>query len=120
LQANVFPAYGVFLAGAIAVFVQAELVGWGRRRSSYYAGKATNVLSRASREDKQLSQNWNSMQPPSMLYRQSSFLQAGASATETSQRDGFHSFAVTKVSLFVKILSHPSHGLSTFDSGISG
>ena len=30
---------------------------------------------------------------------------------ETLQRDGCHSLAVTKVSFFVNILWHPSHGL---------
>jgi len=84
-----------------------------------HAGKATNVLSRTSWEDKQPSQNWYSMQPPSMLYRQSNLLQAGEWAMDVSQRDGFHCFAVTKVRFFVKILSHPSHGLSMFDSRIS-
>ena len=63
-----------------------------------------------SGEDKQLSQNWNSMQPPSMLYGQSNLLQAGASAIGTSQSDGFHSFAVTKVSVVEKTRSQPSHG----------
>ncbi len=31
---------------------------------------------------------------------------------ETLQRDGCHSFAVTKVSFFAKTPRHPSHGLS--------
>ena len=51
------------------------------------------------------------MQPPSMLYGQSNRLQAGASAMGTSQSDGFHSFAVTKVSVVEKTRSQPSHGL---------
>jgi hypothetical protein len=80
--------------------------------------KAANVLSMISGEAKQLSQNWNSMQPPSMLYGQSNRLQAGASAIGTSQSDGFHSFAVTKVSSLVKIRSHPSHGLNICNLGL--
>ena len=82
------------------------------RGGSHYVQKAANVLSMISGEAKQLSQNWNSMQPPSMLYGQSNRLQAGASAIGTSQSDGFHTFAVTTVSVVEKTRSQPSHGLS--------
>ena len=71
-----------------------------------------------SGDAKQLSQNWNSTQPPSMLYGQSNRLQVGALAIGTSQREGFHSFAVTKVSSLVKIRSHPSQGLNICNLGL--